>query len=57
MDGVPRRPEQQSLFPTCGSLDEVVSLGLSQLPIITPNQLTVLLLTYHNTMLNQLNQE
>jgi hypothetical protein len=53
----PLRPEVQSVFPTCDSLEDVVNLGVSRLPITTQNDLVVLLLTYHNTLLNQLEKE
>lgn len=46
-------PKLMPLFPTMGSLDEVMSLGESMLPITTKNSLTTLLMTYHNTLLTQ----
>jgi hypothetical protein len=39
------------LYLTAGSLEEVVSLGESQLPIMDRNKLFTLLMTYHNTLL------
>jgi hypothetical protein len=42
-----------SLFPTMGSLQQVIDLANSQLPITTPNALFGLLMTYHNTLLYQ----
>lgn len=52
-DCVSVRPEHQGLFPTMGSLDEVLSMAESQLPITSKNQLHTLLMTYHNTLLAQ----
>lgn len=40
------------LYPTLDTLQSVVDLGLSQLPVMTPNALMGLLMTYHNTMLH-----
>lgn len=39
------------LYPTLDSLESVVDLGLSQLPINSPNALVSVLMTYHNTMI------
>lgn len=44
------------LFPTLDSLEAVIELGLSQLPINTPNALVCLLMTYHNSLLKQISQ-
>jgi hypothetical protein len=40
-----------ALFPTLGSLQEVVDLANSMLPITSKNDMFSLLMTYHNTML------
>lgn len=48
--------DTMALYPTAGSLDEVVSLGESQLPIMDKNTLVSLLMTYHNTLLQQLRE-
>lgn len=45
------RAEPLGLYPTLGSLQEVVDLGDSQLPITNRNALNTLLMTYHNTLL------
>lgn len=44
----------QGLFPTLGSLNEVIDLANSKMPITCHNELHSLLMTYHNTMLKQL---
>lgn len=49
------RAVPMSLFPTAGTLNEVVDLGNSRLPITNPNELLSLLATYHNTLLKQVN--
>lgn len=46
------RPVVQSLYPTMGTLQEVMEFAESKLPIISKNELTTLLMTYHNTLLN-----
>jgi hypothetical protein len=45
------RPVPMSLFPVMGSLQEVVDYAESRLPIITKNDITILLMTYHNSLL------
>lgn len=42
------------LFPTLGSLQEVVDFADSKLPITDRNEMFSLLMTYHNTLLKQL---
>lgn len=49
------KAEVQTLFPTANSLNEVVELGNSRLPITNPNELLSLLCMYHNTLLKQVN--
>jgi hypothetical protein len=48
------RPEIQALYPTLGSVQEVLDLADSKLPITSSNELKALLMTYHNTLLSQL---
>ncbi len=50
----PIRAVRMGLFPTHGSLQEVVDLGKSKLPITNENELVSLLMSYHNTLLSQL---
>lgn len=50
------RAVPMSLFPTMGSLQEVVELAESKLPIISRNEMFSLLMTYHNTLLAQLSR-
>jgi hypothetical protein len=40
-----------TLFPTLGSLQEVVDFADSKLPITDKNEMFSLLMTYHNTLL------
>ena len=42
------------LFPTMETLDEAVGYIQSQVPITTRNQVTSLLMIYHNTLLKTL---
>ena len=39
------------LFPTMGSLQEVVALAESQMPLVNKNTVMGILFTYHNTLL------
>lgn len=48
------RPEPQTLFPTCQSLDEVIAQAQMEFPN-QKNKVFTLLMTYHNTLLNQIN--
>lgn len=43
------------IYPTLGSLQEVVDLAESKLPITNKNEVIALLITYHNTLLKELN--
>lgn len=47
----PLRAVPMVLFPTMGSLQEVVDYADSQLPVLNKNDLCSLLFTYHNTLL------
>lgn len=41
-----------NLFPTMGSLQEVLDFADSKLPITNKNELNSLLFMYHNTLLS-----
>ena len=47
------RAVPMTLFPTMGTLQEVVDLGESKLPITDKNGLFTLLMAYQNTLLQQ----
>jgi hypothetical protein len=49
----PLRAVHMGLFPTLGSLQEVVDFSESKLPITDKNEMFSLLMTYHNTLLKQ----
>ena len=51
---LPLPPVRMPIFPTAGSLQEVLELGMSKLPITNKNDLVAILSTYHNTLLAQL---
>lgn len=51
------RAVPMNLFPTLGSLQEVVDLAESKLPITSKNELYALLMTFRNTVLAQTNQK
>lgn len=50
----PIRAVPMEVFPTADSLREVVELGFSKLPIADQNELYSLLMSYHNTLLQEL---
>lgn len=47
----PLRAVPMVLFPTMGSLQEVVDYADAKLPISSKNELCSLLMIYHNTLL------
>jgi len=47
----PIRAVPMPVFPTLGSIQEVLDLAESKLPINNHNELISLLMTYHNTLL------
>lgn len=49
--------EQLTLYPTRGTLKEVIQEGLSQLPINNPNELVALLHLHHNTVINLMSKQ
>ena len=50
----PLRAVPMSLFPTLGSLQEVVQLAESKIPVTNKNDMFSLLMTYQNTLLKEL---
>jgi hypothetical protein len=48
------RPVPMTVFPTLGSLQDVVDLANSKLPITDQNEMFSLLMSYHNTLLKVL---
>ena len=53
----PLRAVPMVLFPTMGSLQEVVDYADSKLPITSKNDICALLFVYHNTLLSQLSKQ
>lgn len=54
---LPLPPVRMPIFPTAGSLQEVLELGESKLPIKNKNDLVSILMIYHNTLLSQLQNQ
>lgn len=50
------KAEHQSLYPTLSSLDEVVVAAQDAFPAEYKNTLFTVLMSYHNTLLKELNQ-
>ena len=46
-----------NLFPTLGSLQEVVNLAESKVPVVSRNEMYSLLMTYHNSLLKVIEDE
>lgn len=51
---LPIKAVPMPLFPTMGSLQEVIDLAEANLPITTKNDITALLGMYHNTLLKEI---
>lgn len=50
------RPVHMGLFPVLDTLESVIDLGISQLPIQSPNQLVVIMMIYHNSLLKSMEE-
>ncbi len=46
-----------NIYPTLGSVQEVVELANSKLPVVSQNEMYALLMTYHNTLLKVTNDQ
>ena len=44
----------QNIYPTLGSINEVFELADSKIPMMQRNEMFSLLMTFQNTLLNQL---
>lgn len=53
----PIRAVPLGLFPTAGSLQEAVELAFSRMPVLNQNEMLSILMTYHNTLLAQIEKE
>ena len=51
------RAVHMPLFPTMGSLKEVMDLAQSQLPITSQNDINNILMIYQNTLLSELKKQ
>jgi hypothetical protein len=50
-------PVPMSLFPTMNSLQEVMDMGASRMPINQWNEMHAILMVYHNTMLKVIKEQ
>jgi hypothetical protein len=48
------KPVPMSLYPTMNSLQEVVNLATSRIPVVHQNEMISILMVYQNTLLKQL---
>jgi len=51
---LPIKPVPLSLYPTMNSLDEVMDMAQAKVPQMARNEIVSLLLTYHNTLLQEI---
>ncbi len=56
LKNTPIQPIFMPLFPTMGSLQEVIDLAEANLPITNKNDMTALLGAYHNTLLKEISK-
>ena len=50
------KPEKMDLYPTMGSLKEVIELADSKVPIEKKNEMFSLLMTFQNTLIKLLGE-
>lgn len=50
------RAVPMSVFPTAASLDEAMNTAIAATPVVSKNEMRTLILTYHNTLLAELNK-
>lgn len=51
------RPVPMSIYPTMGSLQEVIDFAKAQLPITNENTLMSIIGSYHNSLLKVINEK
>lgn len=51
------RAVPMGLFPTMGSLQEVIDYADSKLPVMSKNEICSLLFIYHNTLLKTIQEQ
>lgn len=54
---LPLKAQRMPLYPTYPSINEAILAIEAQAPLNTPNQVFVALMSYHNTLLDQLERE
>ena len=47
----------QNIYPTMGSINEVLELADSKIPLLQRNEMFSLLMTFQNTLLKQLERD
>ena len=50
-------PSPMGLFPTMDSLQDVVDFAHTKVPVASSNEMTGILMTYHNTLLKVIDRE
>lgn len=50
------RAVPMSVFPTLTSLDEAMNTALAATPVVSKNEMRTLIMSYHNTLLAELNK-
>ena len=51
------RAVPMSLFPTCNSLQDALDQAIAATPVVSKNEMRTLLMTYHNTLLQEIQNQ
>lgn len=51
------KPEPMGIFPTMDNLQDVVDYAQTKVPVESKNEITGILMTYHNTLLKVITNE
>ena len=54
---LPLKAERMPLYPSYPSISEAILAIEAQAPLTTPNQVFVALMSYHNTLIDQIERE
>ena len=57
LPNLPLSAQKMPLYPTYDSLSQAILAIEAQVPLTTPNQVFVALMSYHNTLIDQIERE
>lgn len=53
----PFQPAFMNLYPAMNSVEEVIALALSKIPVTHQNEMVSILMTYHNTLMKEIHND